>query len=221
LRVPPFSHAIGRGLGGWTLTVVMLDWHLGMVETEDGRPRPLGPADALTLARAWLIPAVADRPRPLLCAAGLATDALDGRVARATEPTRLGRDLEGLVDACFEVAVLRGMSRRGTLGRPAAAIEIIRVALGCAYGAASYFGRAEPPSRSVLGAARVLTPVRAATLLGAAQGRRGSDRLVIAGSLLSTAALGAGLARRRRTSDGGSRQQRTSSACPPPIGTAS
>jgi hypothetical protein len=37
----------------------MLDWHLGMAEGGDGRPRArLSPADAVTLARFWLVPAV-------------------------------------------------------------------------------------------------------------------------------------------------------------------
>jgi len=34
----------------------MLDWHLGMAEGGDGRPRErLSPADAITLARFWLV----------------------------------------------------------------------------------------------------------------------------------------------------------------------
>jgi hypothetical protein len=73
-------------------------WHMGMFETEDGLPRPLGHADALTLSRAWLVPAIADDLDPRLLAIAIATDALDGIAARATEPTRAGRDLEGLVD---------------------------------------------------------------------------------------------------------------------------
>jgi phosphatidylglycerophosphate synthase len=146
-----------------------------------------------------LVPAVAERPTPLLCATGFASDVLDGRLARASEPTRLGRDLEGLVDACFEVALIRGLSRRRWLGRPAAVIEMMRVALGFAYGLASYFGRAEPPSRSVIGAARIVTPARAAALRAAARHHEGADSLVIAGSLLSVATLGGGLARRPTT----------------------
>ena len=83
----------------------MLDWHLGMVETEDGRARALGAADALTLGRVWLAPVALASPTPLVCAAGFATDALDGPLARAAEPTRAGRDLEGLADACFATAL--------------------------------------------------------------------------------------------------------------------
>ncbi len=100
-----------RGLAWWGLTVLMLDWHLGMVETESGEPRPLGPADACTLARSWLVPLAADRAAPLVVAAGFTLDAVDGPLARASAPTRAGRDLEGSVDAAFTVAAL---ARRGT-----------------------------------------------------------------------------------------------------------
>ena len=52
----PFRRRLHSGLASWGLTGLMLDWHLGMVETEEGVPRPLGAADACTLARAWLVP---------------------------------------------------------------------------------------------------------------------------------------------------------------------
>ena len=97
--VQPFRRRLGVGLAWWGSTSVMLDWHLGMFETEDGRPRQLGAADALTLARAWLVPVVADSPTVLVCGLAAGADALDGPLARRAEPTRAGRDLEGLVDA--------------------------------------------------------------------------------------------------------------------------
>ena len=50
--VQPFRRRWRGGLGWWAATAVMLDWHLGMVETADGRPRSLGGADAATLLRA-------------------------------------------------------------------------------------------------------------------------------------------------------------------------
>src|SRR5436190_202728 len=40
-----------RPAASWALWWAMVDWHLGMVETDDGTPRVLGPADALTLGR--------------------------------------------------------------------------------------------------------------------------------------------------------------------------
>ena len=63
--VPPAAGWRPRVLG---VTSLMLDWHLGMFETADGRPCQLGAADALTLARAWLVPVVADSPTLLVCA---------------------------------------------------------------------------------------------------------------------------------------------------------
>ena len=182
----------------------MLDWHLGMVETEDGRPRPLGVADALTLARAWMAPAVLDDPRTLMCSVGFATDVLDGVAARSIgEPTRAGRDLEGLADLCFAIALLTGLRRRGAIGRAASAAELLRLTAGLSYSLAVYFGRAEQPDPSLTHAARPTTVVRAAGLLAAASGRRRlGTALVAAGcgasvALLRTAGSRPGRSRRR------------------------
>lgn len=187
----PFRRRLGSGLGWWAAVAVMLDWHLGMVETEDGRRRGLGPADALTLGRAWLVPVLADEIRPATVLAVAATDLLDGIAARATEPTRAGRDLDGLVDTCAAIAALGAARRSGRLGRPAATLELARLTAGPAYSASIYFGRAEAPDRALTGAARITTPVRVAGLLAAARGRtRLADVLVAAGSLTSLVALG-------------------------------
>ncbi|MBW3609403.1 MAG: hypothetical protein KY463_13855, partial [Actinobacteria bacterium] len=107
----PFRRRTKAFAGSWALTWLMLDWHIGMLESEDGEPRNLAAADACTLARVWLAPAAADTPRPWICALAFATDGLDGHLARASVPTRLGRDLEGLADAAFAVAALRGARR--------------------------------------------------------------------------------------------------------------
>jgi hypothetical protein len=179
-----------RALAWWAATAVMLDWHLGMVETEDGRPRNLGAADALTLARAWLVPVALDAPTPLVCLAAAATDTLDGPAARRAEPTRAGRDLEGLVDACFAVAALRGARRRGWLGRAPVAGELARIGAGFGYAVGVWFGRAEPPSSALLHAARWSTALRVAGLVTAGRGRRRrADALLLAGSGLSLALL--------------------------------
>ena len=170
-RVEPFRGRLRSGLGWWALTALMLDWHLGMVETEDGRARALGPADALTLARVWLAPAALARPTPLVCAAGFATDALDGRAARAAEPTRAGRDLEGLVDTCFAGAVLLGLRRDERIGFAASGAELVRLVAGLSYAVAVYFGRARPPVPGLVRAARLTTPLRAGGLIAASAGR--------------------------------------------------
>jgi hypothetical protein len=179
-----------RALAWWAATAGMLDWHLGMFETEDGRPRNLGPADALTLARAWLVPLALDTPTPLVCLAAAATDVLDGPAARRTGPTRAGRDLEGLVDACFAAAALRGARRRGWLGRGPVAGENVRIGAGFAAAVGVWFGRAQPPPAALLHAARWSTALRVAGLVAAGRGRRrAADALLLAGSGLSLALL--------------------------------
>lgn len=197
--VEPFRRQARAGMGWWSVTALMLDWHLGMVETEDGRPRRLGPADALTLARVWLAPVALSAPTALVCAAGFATDLLDGPLARRTEPTRAGRDLEGLADMCFASALLAGLRRRDAIGSAASAAELIRLGTGLGASVAWYFGRAEAPERALVRAARVTTPVRAAGLLAACRGhRRVGTALVGAGCAASVGLVGRALMSRAR-----------------------
>jgi len=190
----PFRRRVRAFAAWWALTWLMLDWHIGMIETEDGRARNLGPADACTLARVWLVPAAADEPAPWLCALAFVTDGLDGRLARATEPTRIGRDLEGLADWAFAAAALRGAVRRGWLSRAAAAGELVRLGIGFGYALYIWFGSASAPDPRVLHAARVTTPVRAAGLVAAGLGhRRVADGLVAGGAAWSALAIAAAL----------------------------
>jgi hypothetical protein len=179
------DHRSARRLRGeltwWAATWLMLDWHLGMLETEDGRARGLGPADAVTLARAWAVPLAAHGAGPALCLTAWASDGLDGRLARATAPTRLGRDLEGLVDACFAAAALRGARRSDAIGRAAVAAELARLGVGFAYALGIYLGRAEAPDPAVARAGRVATPARVAGLVAAGLGRRRTAGALVAG----------------------------------------
>ncbi len=195
----PWRRRLRAGLAWWGAGAVMLDWHLGMAETPDGRPLALGPADALTLLRVWLVPVAADSPVPGVVAVGALTDVLDGMAARATEPSRLGRDLEGLADACFAAAALLGARRRGWLGPGAAVAELARLGAGFGYALLVYFGTAGAPDPRVTRAARVAAPVRVAGLLAAGRGRPGlADALVLSGCAWSVAELAraAGAARR-------------------------
>jgi len=179
-----------RALAWWALVAIMVDWHLGMVESEDGEPRNLSAADALTLGRAWLVPVALDAPTPLICATAAASDVLDGRVARRVGTTRAGRDLEGLVDTCFAAAALRGARRRGWLGRRVVAAELGRLGAGFAYALFVYFGRAQAPPDDLLHAARATTALRAAGLVAAGTGRRpAADALMLSGSAASVALL--------------------------------
>ncbi len=193
----PFRRRARAFAAWWALTWLMLDWHIGMLETEDGDPRNLGPADACTLARVWLVPAAADAPRAWMTALAFASDGLDGHLARATAPTRLGRDLEGLADAAFAIGALRGARRRDWIGRGPARAELARIALGTSYGVLDAFGSRTGPDPAALRAARPAAPIRAAALLAAGLGRRAiADRLLVLGT--AWAAVASAPAVRRR-----------------------
>ena len=112
-------------------------------------------------------------------------------MGRCREPTRAGRDLEGLVDTCAAIAAVGAARRSGRLGRPATTLELARLTAGPVYSASIYFGRAESPDRALTGAARITTPLRGAGLLAAARDRtRLANVTVAAGSLASLVALG-------------------------------
>lgn len=186
--VEPFRRRLGVGLAWWGSTSVMLEWHLGMFETEDGRPRQLGAADVLTLSRAWLVPVVVDSPTYFAVGLAAVTDALDGQLARRAEPTRAGRDLEGLVDACFAVATLLGLTRAGRLAPAVALAEAGRLTVGVGYATFAYLGRARAPEAQLVHAARSATALRYVGLLAAAAGRRRlGGALLVSGSVCSVA----------------------------------
>ena len=186
----PWRRAGRWGPAWWAACVLMLDWHLGMLETPDGHPVRLGAADALTLLRAWLIPLVAQEAAPALVVAGALSDLLDGAFARRTRTTRLGRDLEGLVDACFTAAALRGAVRSARISRLPAALELGRLLIGTGYACGVYFTAAHAPDRSVTGGGRRAAPLRMASLVVAGSGRRRmADRLLLAATALALKGL--------------------------------
>lgn len=195
----PFRRRAVSGLAWWGIVSVMLEWHLGMIESEDGDARNLGPADAMTLARAFLIPVIAEDLDIRALAAAAITDVLDGIAARATVPTRAGRDLEGLVDAAVLAAALRCAHRTRRLSSTVIALEAGRITAGFGYALAVYFARIQAPSKTVLRAGRVTTPLRMAGLVAAGRDRRRTaDTLLAAGSLTSMTLLAyAALAGRR------------------------
>jgi phosphatidylglycerophosphate synthase len=128
----------------WAFWWAMVDWHLGMVETRAGRERALSAADALTLTRLWAAPVVRRHPEPWLVAAGLATDLLDGALARRAGPTRLGRDFDSTADTLFLDAALRGAAERHELDLRLLAFERARLVVGAVVTLGSYFGASEP-----------------------------------------------------------------------------
>ncbi len=194
----PFSPRFALVATGWWGSVsAMLEWHLGMVESEQGVPQLLGRADALTLARAWAVPVLLDRPHPAVIVLAGASDALDGRLARAGTPTRAGRDLEGLVDAVATVAATAGLVRVGKLSRRSAGLEAARVLTGTAYATVTYFARARRPGPGTPRAARMTTPVRVGGLALASAGRDRRGRVLTGASLASLGLLASSFPRAR------------------------
>ncbi|HET9073558.1 MAG TPA: hypothetical protein VFN48_03185 [Solirubrobacteraceae bacterium] len=192
-----FARRRRQGLVWWTGTALMLDWHLGMLETPAGEPVGLHGADALTLLRAWLVPAVADAADPRLVLLGALSDLGDGALARATRTTRLGRDLEGLADVCFGLAALAGAVRAGHVSPWAARLERGRLLAGIVYATGTYLVAGRAPDPALLRSGRDSAPLRAAALVVAGVGHRGvADRLL---TLSSAVALAHTLRARGRT----------------------
>jgi phosphatidylglycerophosphate synthase len=170
-----------RATAWWALWWAMLDWHLGMVETAEGRERRLAPADALTLARVWAAPVVRRHPEPWLVAVGTATDLLDGVLARRAGPTRLGRDFDSTADTLFLGAALRGAAERHGLDARLFDLERARLAIGTAVTLASWFGASQPaPPQGNRGPAALLATAGA---LLAASGRTRKAEPVIAAAI--------------------------------------
>ena len=177
------------GAAWWLFVMAMVDWHLGMLEDESGRPLPrLGLPNLLSLARAAVVPLLPVAAPALL--AGLvipagATDAIDGRLARARgEQTRLGAWLDGGTDALVLSAAAVGAARHDLLPWWAAALVLGRHGLQALIVALAYFVRAQSPRRAASVSARAPGLVLFAGLSLA------TLRLPLAGSLVSAGALG-------------------------------
>lgn len=151
-RHPGASPRRTSGLLWWFAVWKMVDWHLGMAEGGDGKPRErLSRADALTLARFWLVPlAPAVRHSasalPALIVVGGLTDWLDGVLARRDGRTRLGRDLDTTADLAFLGAAAASARAAGRLPKPGVWALGLRYALGVAVALAAVFGRARRPA---------------------------------------------------------------------------
>ncbi|MBA2615754.1 MAG: CDP-alcohol phosphatidyltransferase family protein [Actinobacteria bacterium] len=198
--------AVGPGLAlagaaWWLLVVLMLSWHLGMLERPDGAPvRGLGLANVLTLARAAFVPAVLVLAGDWLAAiliAGGTTDVLDGWVARARdEGTRLGFWLDGAVDGLFLGAAAVALLRAGLLPAWAATLLLARYALPWLVLGATYFALGRAAERERVVSARLPGVVLFAGLVLLALDVTAGTALVAAGALGGLAALGASVARK-------------------------
>ena len=146
------SPSLAAGLAWWASVWKMLDWHLGMCEGVEGTPRErLSPADAVTLARFWLvplIPAVRATRHGLVAIIilGGGSDWLDGALGRAAGETRLGRDLDATADLAFLTMAAANVARIGLLPRPGTYALASRYLVGTAFELYETFGLATRPA---------------------------------------------------------------------------
>jgi phosphatidylglycerophosphate synthase len=140
------------GLLWWASVWKMLDWHLGMAEGGDGRRRKsLSAADAVTLARFWVVPLAPAVRRsryglPALVVLGGVSDWLDGALARRVGQTRLGRDLDTTADLAFLGSAAAAASAAGRLPRLGAWALGARYGVGTTLALGAEFGRARRPA---------------------------------------------------------------------------
>jgi phosphatidylglycerophosphate synthase len=176
------------GFAWWLLVVVMLDWHLGMIERADGSPLPgIGAANAVTLARAGAVPTL-PLLTPELVAAALvaagASDVLDGWLARARdEVTRLGRWLDGAVDGFVLSVTAAVLASDGLLAPWLAGLVVFRYAVPWLAIGATYFTRAEAPPLAGHVSGRLPGAVLLAGLVLTALAVPGGPALTAAGAL--------------------------------------
>jgi len=149
--IPGFDPHPAAGLAWWLAVSRMLEWHLGMAEEDDARPRTrLSPADAVSLGRLWLVPLLPAVSRssaglPALIALGASSDALDGALARRRGPTRLGRDLDTTADVAFLAAAALSARAADRIAPPCFWALVLRQAVGVTISLGSYFGDARSP----------------------------------------------------------------------------
>ncbi len=185
------------GMLWWLAVWRMLEWHLGMAEGGDGHARErLSPADAITLARFWLVPVTAGAARssrglPLLIVVGGLTDWLDGGVSRRTGRTRLGRDLDTTADLAFLSTAAAAARSQGRISPLAYSILAARHTVGVTIALGATFGRVRRPAiRARPWGAALRT---GGLTLAAAGARRTGTALLIAGSLTPTRSTAAHL----------------------------
>lgn len=200
------------GLAWWALVATMLWWHLGMVEGPGGERRAgLGVANALTLARAWLVPAlplVAGAPWAfaVLFGAGALADAADGPVARRRgEETRLGAQADGAVDTALALSAAWTAAAQGWLPGWVAVLVTVRYIAPPLLIAVAYFARAAAPPREAFLPGRLPgAAVAAGLVLAAVDGARTVALvLIVAGVAGGAATAAVSVARVARLSDGG------------------
>lgn len=192
----------------WLLLIAMLDWHLGMLEDDEGRVlHRLGLPNLIALARAGVAPALLVVPPGLLAAILIPaafTDAVDGSLARARgEATRLGVWLDGSADGVMLSAAALGAARHGLLASWVAALVLARYGAQWLVVALAYFVRVDPPRPSGgLVSARAAGLVLAGGLALAALELPSAAGLVLVGATGGAATLTLGVVRLDRLDPG-------------------
>jgi hypothetical protein len=188
----------------WASVALMLDWHLGMVEGDDGRPlEGLGTPNLLSLARAALVPVLPELPPPglgLALMGAAASDVLDGRLARGRgEVSRLGPWLDGAADSVLLGVAATSAGARGLIPRGVARLVVARQALPWALGAAWYFTRVAPPPAATRAPARLPGALVWTGLALAGLGRPRGGRLAALGAVGGVGALALRVSRAARS----------------------
>jgi phosphatidylglycerophosphate synthase len=191
------------GAAWWALVLLLLDWHLGMLEDDAGTwSVRLGVPNLLTLLRAALVPALPVLAPALLLVALLVSgvaDVLDGAIARAfDQETRLGAWLDGGVDGFVLGAAALGAGVDGLLPWWAVAIVIVRHASQWAVVAAAWLMLAQPPKRQRAVSGKLPGAVLFAGLALACLRVPGASVLVATGAIGGLATFGWSLDRARR-----------------------
>ncbi len=195
-----WSPAAGLALAGWwTVAMLMLRWHLGLLETPGGPPlRRLGPGNLLTLARSALVPVLPFLP-PSALAAGLAlataSDAIDGPLARRRgEVSRLGTWLDASIDSLVLVSALVALAHLERLSGLVLALALARALLLWPILLATTFIRAQIPAIARVPLGRSSGVAMLAGIAAGALGVANADPIVGAAALLGLAGIAAALA---------------------------
>jgi len=145
----------------WGVVVAMLLTHVGMVEGDDGQRRAdLGVPNALTLSRAWVVPALpalTDVPWAFAVVIAIATgtDVLDGYLARRGDGTRLGAHMDHGVDTAFTITAGIAAAAAGLIPWWLGWAIVARYALPILGLAAFYFATARQPPRDAFVRGRI------------------------------------------------------------------
>lgn len=190
-----WSPAAAVALGAWwAATALMVSWHLGLLETPDGRALTrLGAANLVTIGRSAVVPLLPFlTPVPLAAVLAIAalSDAIDGPLARRRgETSRLGRWLDASVDSLLLAAALLAAARLGLLSSVPLVLAFVRALLPWPVLFLRAFSRAQVPPVARVPFGRSSGFAIGAGIAVAALGVPEGGTVVAAGSILGLAGM--------------------------------